>query len=76
LRETALANQPSRFSTGPRTAAGKAKAAANGKTRQTGQRSIRERSADLADVTATVEAMRDLRRTLLASKPTDMHFHE
>jgi len=61
LRETALANQPWRFSTGPRTPAGKRKAAANGKTRQIGPVSVREAKAEVAGVRSLVALMQDAR---------------
>ena len=59
LRQTALLHQPWRFSTGPRTPAGKAQAALNGKRRQLGVRSVREIKADLADVRSLLREMRD-----------------
>jgi hypothetical protein len=48
LRQAALAKKPWVFSTGPRTAAGKAQAALNGKHRQLGPISIRELRRELA----------------------------
>ena len=42
LRQAALANRPWEHATGPRTAEGKARAAANGKVRQKGECSVRE----------------------------------
>jgi hypothetical protein len=59
LRQTALLHRPWRYSTGPRTPAGKAQAAVNGKRRQLGIRSIREIKADLADVRNLLREMRD-----------------
>ena len=59
LRQTALLQQPWRFSTGPRTPAGKARVALNGKVRQLGIRSIREIKADLADVRNLLREMRE-----------------
>ena len=47
LRQSAMRNQPWRFSTGPRTEAGKAKVARNGKVRQLGPLSVRELRAEL-----------------------------
>lgn len=41
-RAAAKRNQPWKYSTGPKSAAGKAKVAANGKVRQTGPHSYRE----------------------------------
>jgi hypothetical protein len=61
LRQSALLHQPWRFSTGPRTPAGKAQAALNGKRRQLGVRSVREIKADLADVRSLLREMRDSR---------------
>lgn len=65
LRETALRNQPWKFSTGPRTAAGKARVARNGKLRQIGARSVRELHADLAELRMMATALRESRRSLL-----------
>ena len=58
LREHALKHKPWRFSTGPTTAAGKARMAANGKKRQIGPRSVREIRADLADLRDLMDQMR------------------
>lgn len=46
------------MSTGPKTAAGKARSAANGKTRQVGSRSVRETRAELVGVRAMIDVMR------------------
>jgi hypothetical protein len=59
LRQSALLHRPWRYSTGPRTPAGKAQAALNGKRRQLGVRSVREIKADLADVRSLLREMRD-----------------
>ena len=59
LRQSALLRQPWQFSTGPRTPAGKAQAALNGKRRQLGVRSVREIKADLADVRSLLREMHD-----------------
>ena len=64
LRESAIRHQPWKFSTGPKTAAGKARSAANGKTRQSGARSIRETRAELAEIRSLIEEMRQARRDL------------
>jgi hypothetical protein len=64
LRQMALANQPWRFSTGPRTAAGKARAAANGRRRTQGTYSIRELRCVVADIGSIISQMRDLRHSL------------
>jgi hypothetical protein len=52
LRAAALAHQPWRFSTGPRSLEGKARAASNGRIRQKGERSVRELKAALGDYRA------------------------
>jgi hypothetical protein len=59
LRQSALLRQPWRFSTGPRTPAGKAQAALNGKRRQLGIRSVREIKADLTEVHSLLREMRE-----------------
>lgn len=59
LRETALLNKPWKRSTGPRTAAGKARSAANGKTRQKGPKSVREARAEVAGIMEQVRFMRE-----------------
>src|SRR6516164_6534235 len=69
LRQSAFLHQPWRFSTGPRTPAGKAQAALNGKRRQLGIRSVREIKADLTEVHSLLREMRD-GRTLAASAPS------
>jgi hypothetical protein len=61
LRQAALKNRPWRFSTGPRTPAGKAQMVLNGKKRQLGPRSVREVRADLAGVRQLLEDMRAAR---------------
>jgi hypothetical protein len=62
LRLTALRNKPWRFSTGPRTAAGKASSSANGRWRQKSKQSQRQLRAAVADVWAMLAEMRDCRR--------------
>ena len=64
LRLTAKKNRPWRHSTGPRTAAGKAKVAANGKVRQKGSRSVRELKAELVDVRELITTMAAARRAV------------
>lgn len=64
LRRAAHANKPWLFSTGPRTRAGKATAAANGKKRQLGLLSIRELKADLRKLRAVSASMADARRSV------------
>jgi hypothetical protein len=61
LRQTALLHQPWRFSTGPRTAPGKARSAANGRIRQFGPRSVRQVRADLAGLRDLLREMREAR---------------
>jgi len=57
LREAALRNRPWDYATGPRTPAGKAQAAINGKNRQVGTRSVREIRAELATLKDLVGQM-------------------
>lgn len=64
-RQAALRNQPWKYSTGPRTAAGKARVALNGKVRQIGPRSLRELQADVADLRAMAELLRESRMQLI-----------
>jgi hypothetical protein len=61
LRQAALKNQPWRFSTGPRTPAGKAQMVLNGKKRQLGPRSVREVRAELAGLRALLQDMQTTR---------------
>jgi hypothetical protein len=58
LRASALFHQPWTRSTGPVTAEGKAKAAANGKSRQVGPVSVRKAKAELAETMSLIDAMR------------------
>jgi hypothetical protein len=64
LRQAALANQPWQHSTGPRTAAGKIKAAVNGKRRQTAEQSVRERHRSLAEFTTLTQGLSQARRLI------------
>lgn len=57
LRTAALGHRPWEHSTGPKTAAGKATAAANGKRRQLGPVSVRELRAELKDLRAFTREM-------------------
>jgi hypothetical protein len=71
LRQAALTGRPWLFATGPRTPEGKARAAANGKIRQKGERSVREVRNFLAEVTGLrgdMVKVRDLVADLLAAK--------
>jgi len=61
LRQAAFANQPWTHSTGPKSAAGKAKVALNGKHRQLGAFSVRELRAELSDMRSLLETMRAAR---------------
>jgi hypothetical protein len=62
LREAALLHQPWRFSTGPRSPAGKARIAARNKARQQGPLSVREIRADLASLRSLVGEMMQARK--------------
>jgi hypothetical protein len=61
VRQAALRDRPWQFSTGPRTTAGKAKVALNGKRRQLGLLSIREIRRNLAEYRGLLEELRDSR---------------
>ena len=58
LREAAIVNRPWRFATGPRTPEGKARAAANGKKWQKGEQSVQELRAEVADIQALIQSLR------------------
>jgi len=64
LRRSARINRPWVFSTGPRTAEGKARAAANGRLRQKGEQSCRQLRAMLAGLGQITGEMAALRRSL------------
>jgi hypothetical protein len=64
LRQAALANQPWQHATGPRTAAGKVKAAANGKWRQVAERSVGEVRSSLAEFTSLAHGLSQARRLI------------
>ncbi len=64
LRQSALAHAPWRHSTGPRSAEGKAQARRNGKRRQIGDISVRELSAELADVNDVIRTLAGIRDLL------------
>jgi hypothetical protein len=70
LRQAALRSRPWRFATGPRTAAGKARSAQNGRARQRGPVSARHLRAELADVRALLGELRAGRRSA-AGLPAD-----
>jgi hypothetical protein len=61
LRQMALEHKPWRFSTGPRTAGGKAKVSQNGKVRRQGPLSIAVIRAELADYRRLMAEMREAR---------------
>ncbi|MDG3005906.1 hypothetical protein [Paludisphaera mucosa] len=63
LRQAALARRPWEHSTGPKTAEGKARSAANGKLRQKGPRSVRERRAEAAGFRALIGLMQAGRKS-------------
>jgi hypothetical protein len=60
LRQAARKHRPWRHSTGPQTAAGKARSAANGRVRQQGPVSRLELRQELAALTAWVAQLQDL----------------
>src|SRR5947209_19292787 len=64
LREAARINKPWSHATGPRTEAGKARSASNGKAGQKGPKSVRELRDEMASVRALVGRMRDARGRL------------
>ncbi len=70
LRQSVLARRPWEHSTGPKTAAGKAKVALNGKRAQKGSLSQRELRAELAEVQSLVARMASLRNEALKALTT------
>ena len=64
LRAAALANEPWKSSTGPRTPEGKAASAANGKVRQKGLQSVRALRAEMASIHDLVGQMQTMRGRL------------
>ena len=64
LRVAAHKNRPWKRSTGPRTPAGKAKVARNGKLRQIGPRSVREIRAYLREIMGLIEEAREIREAV------------
>ena len=58
MRDAINKNKPWQLSTGPRTPAGKAIVARNGKVRQINSRSIREIRADICGIMCMIEANR------------------
>ena len=65
VRAAALAHQPWRFATGPRTPEGKARSAANGRKRQMGASSVRQLRAEFADVDELINQLSEARATAL-----------
>ena len=66
LRRAALLHRPWEHATGPRSAAGKARSAANGKVRQKGPESARERRSALRAIRLLCQAMTSMREVLAA----------
>jgi hypothetical protein len=64
LRQAALANRPWEHSTGPRTAAGKARSVENCRVTQKGPRSVRQLRAELAEFKLLITQMRAGRKEL------------
>jgi hypothetical protein len=69
LRQRALTNRPWEHSTGPKTAAGKARSAANGRSQQKGELSIRQIRSSVADIQAMLNEMAVLRRLATRGGP-------
>jgi hypothetical protein len=65
IREATLRNKPWLRSTGPKTEAGKAIAAQNGRKRQKGPLSVRQVRASLLDINAMVAEMANFRQSIL-----------
>ena len=68
LRAAAVKNQPWRHSTGPRTARGRAQSIMNGKRRQRGQISVRERRRLVADTVGIAKSMKEVRLAVLENR--------
>lgn len=73
LRAFALKYRPWQFATGPRTAEGKAKVAANGRYRQRGTRSLRSIEAEIRQARAITDRLAELTRLLQANSETLDH---
>ncbi len=65
LRQSALLFRPSRFATGPRTLEGKAKCAANGRSRCRGDLSIPQARAEVARANVLLADLAELRKALV-----------
>ena len=68
LRAAAPFTPPRRYSTGPRTAEGKARSSANGRTRQVGPMSVRELRRELAVVNELCAGIARTRVALIAER--------
>jgi hypothetical protein len=66
LRRAAIKGRPWERTPGPRTPEGKAKIALNGKKRQKGGKSLRERRAETAGISALIKNMVNVRKNLVA----------
>jgi hypothetical protein len=64
MRESALRNRPWEHSTGPRTPEGKLRAAQGAKKRQKGPHSVREVRADVAEIRALVQQLKQSRNAV------------
>lgn len=74
LREAALKGRPWEHATGPRTAAGKAKSAANGLRKQAVPGpSVRRLRGELSDIGGLIERMAALRKTSAKAGGSDKH---
>jgi hypothetical protein len=69
LRLAAFATRPWRYSTGPKSPEGKARSAANGRSKQAGTRSMRDLKRELAEVATAAEALAKLRSAFLRNDP-------
>ena len=63
-RKAVLRNRPWERSTGPRTKAGKARSAANGRWRQRGEMSVRQLRGEMAGVWNMIGEMAAMRKSL------------
>jgi hypothetical protein len=71
LRQAAITHRPWEHSTGPRTVEGKARVAANGKSKQKGPESIRTAKRNVAAFAFLIEAMTEARKALAESARPD-----
>ena len=70
LRASALVHRPWQFATGPRTAAGKRKAAANGLAKAAGGQSARAAKREIASLGDMLASMGSVRRALPEASAT------